>query len=123
MPKVYLWDSSLVPGEGARFENLVALHLLKFCHYLEDHQGYRMELLYLRSANGREVDFLVTCQRKPWFMVEAKVGEEQIENSIRAFQEKLGIPFAYQVVLHGTRDFVHEKIRCLPAHQFLAALM
>lgn len=123
MSKVYLWDSSLVPDEGARFENLVALHLLKFCHYLEDHQGYRMELLYLRSATGREVDFLVACQRKPWFMVEAKVGDERIEKSIRAFKEKLDVPFAYQVVLRGTRDFVQENIRCLPAHQFFAALV
>jgi predicted AAA+ superfamily ATPase len=123
MPKAYLWDTSLVTDEGARFENLVALHLLKFCHYLEDHQGYRTELLYLRDTVGREVDFLVTCQRKPWFLVEAKVGEEKIENSIRAFRDQLKVPFAYQVVLRGTGDFVREDIRCLPAHQFLAALL
>jgi len=123
MPKVYLWDTSLVSDEGARFENLVALHLLKFCHYLEDHQGYRTELAYLRSAGGREVDFLVSCQRKPWFLVEAKVGEKQIEKSIRVFREQLKVPFAYQVALHGTGDFVQEDIRCLPAHRFLAALI
>ena len=32
------------PEEGARFENLVACQLLKLCHFLEDTEGYRMEL-------------------------------------------------------------------------------
>lgn len=39
MPKAYLWDTSLVPEPGCRFENLVALHLSKLCHYLEDREG------------------------------------------------------------------------------------
>ena len=60
MPKLYLWDWSEVPDEGARFENLVAVHLLKFCHFIEDREGYRVELRYLRDRDGREVDFLVT---------------------------------------------------------------
>ena len=65
MPKAYLWDSSLVPDAGARFENLVALHLLKLCHLLEDAEGYRLGLHYVRDTAGREVDFLVTVDRRP----------------------------------------------------------
>jgi predicted AAA+ superfamily ATPase len=53
MPKAYLWDSSLVRDRAARFENLVALHLLKLCHLLEDREGYRIELRYLRDQAGR----------------------------------------------------------------------
>ncbi len=46
MPKAYLWDWSVVPSDGARFENLVAAHLLKLCHLLVtgpflDHRGWR----------------------------------------------------------------------------------
>ena len=41
MPKAYLWDSSLVPARAARFENLVASHLLELCHFLEDTRGTR----------------------------------------------------------------------------------
>ncbi len=40
MPKTYLWDWSLVPEAGPRFENLVAGHLLKYCHFLQDREGY-----------------------------------------------------------------------------------
>ncbi len=32
--KVFLWDYSEVPDEGAKFENLVGSHLLKFVHFL-----------------------------------------------------------------------------------------
>jgi hypothetical protein len=34
MPKAYLWDWSEVRDPGPRFENLVAMHLLKLCHFL-----------------------------------------------------------------------------------------
>ena len=34
--KLYLWDWSQVPGDGPRFENLVACQLLKYCHHQED---------------------------------------------------------------------------------------
>jgi hypothetical protein len=123
MPKVYLWDASLVPARGPRFENLVALHLLKLCHFLHDREGQDAELFYLRDRSGREVDFLVTVARRPWFAVEAKVSETRIDPAIAYFRTRLGIPWAYQIVLEGTRDFVEDGVRCLPAHNLFAALM
>ena len=123
MPKAYFWDLSLVPDPGARFENLVASHLLRFCHFLEDSEGYRMDLQYLRDVTGREVDFLVTCNRVPWFAVEAKVKDESINPSLHYFQRKMRIPWTYQVVLEGRRDFVEDGVRCLPAPRFLGALV
>ena len=123
MPKAYLWDWSLVRERGARFENLVALHLLKLCHFLEDAEGHRAELWYLRDRGGREVDFLVTVSRRPWFAVEAKVRETRISPALAFFRERLDLPFCYQVVLEGQRDFVQDGIRCLPADRFLGALV
>ncbi|MBU1090667.1 MAG: ATP-binding protein, partial [Candidatus Omnitrophica bacterium] len=35
-PKLYLWDWSEVKDEDAKFENMIASHLLKFCHFLFD---------------------------------------------------------------------------------------
>jgi predicted AAA+ superfamily ATPase len=123
MPKAYLLDPSLVPGHGERFENVVALHLLKLCHYLQDREGHRVELSHLRDMAGHEVDFLVTCDRKPWFAVEAKLSETAIGGSLRYFRDRLKIPFAYQVVLQGKRDFLKDGVRVLPAHRFLHALV
>jgi uncharacterized protein len=123
MPKTYLWDWSQVRERGPRFENLIALHLLKFCHYLHDHDGFNVELQYLRDTAGREVDFLLVVDRKPWLAVEAKVAETSIDPSLTYFRDRLKIPFVYQVVLEGKRDFVEKGVRCVPAKDFLSALI
>ena len=123
MPKVYLWDWSAVEDEGARFENLVALHLLKLCHFLEDSEGYRVALYYLRDRAGHEVDFLVTLDRKPWFAVEAKLSSSRIDPSLTYFRDRLAIPWTYQVTLNSSRDYLKDGIRCLPAARFLASLV
>jgi predicted AAA+ superfamily ATPase len=123
MPKAYLWDWSQVEERGPRFENLVAQHLLKFCHLLEDHGGHAAELWYLRDRSGKELDFLVTVKRKPWFAVEAKVSAAEIDPALEYFRERLGLEWCYQVVLDGKRDFEQRGVRCLPASQFLAALV
>lgn len=123
MPKAYLWDWTLVESRAARFENLVALHLLKLCHLLEDREGYATELRYLRDRSGREVDFLVVVGGKPWFAVEVKLSETRIDPSLVYFRDRLSLRHCYQVVLDGERDFVEDGIRCLPAPKFLAALV
>ena len=123
MPKAYLWDWSLVPAPGPRFENLVALHLLKFCHYLEDREGHPVVLHYLRDRNGREVDFLVTIGRKPWFAVETKLKASRPDPALLYFRDRLAIPWIYQVTLEGERDVVENGVRMLPAHVFLGALV
>ncbi len=122
MPKAYLWDWSLVPDAAARFENLMASHLLKFVHDLQDVDGQNVELCYLRDRAGHEVDFLITASGRPWLAVEAKLSETRIDPSIRYFQQRLKIPFVYQVVLEARRDFVEDGVRCVPAADFLAAL-
>jgi predicted AAA+ superfamily ATPase len=123
MAKAYLWDWSLVPAPGPRFENLVGVHLLKLCHFLQDREGVAAELHYVRDRVGREVDFLVTVDRKPWFAVEAKLSETRVDPALVYFRERLRIPAAYQVVLESDRDFVQDGIRCLPARKFLSALI
>jgi len=123
MPKAYLWDASLVSDRGARLESLVASHLLKMAHYLEDSEGHAVGLHYLRDRDGREVDFLVTWKRRPWFAVEVKLSETRVDPAVPYFRERLDIPWAYQVTLEGTRDFVENGVRVVPASRFLAALV
>jgi len=123
MSKAYLWDWSVVPSEGARFENLVASHLHKFCNFLEDREGHKVELRYLRDRTGKELDFLVTLGRKPWFAVEAKLSETAVDPALKYFRERLKIPWVYQVVRDTRRDFVEAGVRVLPAERFLGALV
>ena len=117
--KGYLWDWSTVKEPGKRFENFVACQLLKYCHYMEDAEGYPMELRYIRDTDKREVDFVVLQDNKPKFAVESKLKYSSTPPSIAYFAKRLKIP-AYYLVHTGKKDFEHATIplRVLPVHKF-----
>lgn len=121
-PKVYLWDWSEVPDAGARFENMVASHLLKFCHFLRDAQGWQAELHFMRDTTGREVDFLVTVDRKPWFCAECKLADTAVSPNLAALGDQVGVPLRYQVVMQDGVDFEKNGVRVMGAGKFLAGL-
>lgn len=122
-PKLYLWDWSELEDEDSRFENMVASHLLKFCDFLFDSQGYRARLYYIRNQEQREVDFLVAVNNKPWFCVEAKNKFREIAPSLKYFSVKLKIPFAYEVVKEEGIDFLKDNIRVISASKFLSGFV
>lgn len=121
-PKLYLWDWSQVENEGARFENMIALHLLKAVSFLYDVEGYKAELYFMRDFEGREVDFLITVNKKPWFAVEVKSSEKLISPHLKYFGEKLNIPFKYQAIKTSGVDFIKDGIRVISADKFLTGL-
>jgi len=108
--KLYLWDWSLCEEPAARLENLVASQLLKYCHLIEDTQGFEMELRYIRDHDKREIDFVVLKQRRPLFAVECKLGAKEPSPQLRYFAERLPIPAFYQVHL-GDTDNEYPAIR------------
>lgn len=113
--KLYLWDWSSCAAQSARFENLVASHLLKYCHRLEDTEGDAMELRFLRDAAGREIDFVVIRDKRPVFAVECKSGEKALSRNIAYFAERTPIPRYYQVHLGSAdREFRAARARLLP---------
>jgi hypothetical protein len=119
--KLYLWDWSTVPEPGPRFENFIACQLLKYCHFLEDTEGFRMDLRFLRDTDKREIDFVVLKEGKPLFAVECKTGERNINPALYYFKERTPIPEYYQV--HGgSRDYLRNGIRVLPVHTFCEEL-
>lgn len=115
--KLFLWDWSAVPDSGPRFENLVACQLLKYCHFLEDTQGFRMELRFLRDTDKREIDFVVLKEGRPEFAVECKTGERAVNPALFYFRDRIPIPRLYQVHA-GTRDYQKGGVRVLPFATF-----
>jgi predicted AAA+ superfamily ATPase len=108
--KLYMWDWSQCENPGARFENLVASNLLKYCHRLEDDEGDRMELTFVRDSMGRELDFVVLRDGKPLMAVECKTGEQELGRNIAYFAERTNIPRFYQVHT-GHKDYELPKVR------------
>jgi len=117
--KLYFWDWARVENPGARFENMVACHLLKYCHFIEDTQGYAMELRYIRDTDKREIDFVVMRDGQAEFAVECKSGDRDASPACRYFRERTDIPRFYQVHL-GERDFGNPEsgTRVLPFSSF-----
>ncbi len=120
--KLYLWDWSEINDEAVRFENCVASHLLKLTHFLQDYEGYKANLYFLRSAEKKEVDFLLTIDEKPWFAIEAKMNDTNVSSSLYYFKEKLQIPFCYQVIKKTNVDSLIKNVRVVSADRFLGGL-
>lgn len=121
--KLYLTDWSEVQDEGARFENLIASHLIKMVHFLQDRDGYDVQLFYLRNVDKKEVDFLISYNGLPWFSVEAKLAEKSISPALYYFRERLHIPYNFQVIAETGVDKRINDIRLISADRFLAALI
>lgn len=124
--KIYFWDWARASTEGARFENLVAVHLLRLVHWCEDVHGEHTELRYFRNRLGHEVDFIVLRRGKPWMAVEAKLSDGPVAPGLRYLLERLEVPHAFQVFQRGgegRRERIAARaVLVVPASRFLANL-
>jgi predicted AAA+ superfamily ATPase len=91
-PKYYLYDWCQVSDEGHMFENFIASHLWKACQIWTDTGEGNMDLHFIRDRMGREVDFLILKDRKPWFLVESKLAETKVDPNLKYFCGRLKIP-------------------------------
>jgi len=127
-PKIYLWDWSAIQDIGKKTENFIASHLLKAVHFWTDMGLGDYDLFYLRDKNKREVDFLVTKNKKPWFLVEAKHGDKpSLSQHLFYFQKETKAPFAFQVNLFGKfidrNCFESKEYLIVPGATFLSQLV
>ncbi|MGQ0656220.1 MAG: DUF4143 domain-containing protein [Betaproteobacteria bacterium] len=121
--KHYHFDWTLVPEPAARFENLVASHLLKWANFREDAEGHRTELRYFRDIEGREVDFVVAENGRPVLLVECKSSDRDVSPSLRYLKQRFPAAPAWQISAAGRRDYVsREGIRVAPAFALLETL-
>jgi len=126
-PKWFLRDWSGVPDEGARAETFVACHLLKAVEGWTDLGFGDFELRYLRDKQKREVDFLVVRDRKPWFLVEAKLTDTHLSPALAHFQRQTSASHAFQVVMDLSYEpadafTVHRPV-VVPARTLLSQLL
>jgi predicted AAA+ superfamily ATPase len=122
--KHYHFDWSVVDRPEARFENMVALHLLKWVHGEQDGKGRDVELRYFRDIDGREVDFIVTEKRKPILLVEAKWGDAPVDSSLKYLKARFPDCPAWQISATGKKDYRGaDGIRVAHALTFLKDLI
>lgn len=125
--KLYLWDWSEVENEASRFENLVALHLLKYCDYLTDSGEGDYELRYLRNKEKKEIDFLLLKNNRPWLPVEVKLNQEKLSENWKVFLPHINCPYALQVVnksnVFNIVELGEYKVLIISAEEFLRYLI
>ena len=122
--KHYHLDWTVVGDPGARFENLVACHLLKWCHYLQDTEGRDIELRYFRDIDRREVDFVIMEDGKALQFIECKSSRHSRGRSLKYLKARFPQAAALQIDLTGQDDVLtKDTIRILPATKLLGQLV
>jgi predicted AAA+ superfamily ATPase len=112
-PKFYFYDCAAPYDEGgARLENLVACALKKACDYQADAFGDKYALAYFRDRDGREVDFILTQNRKMKFCMEVKTSDAALSKHLVYVAERAKPEQAFQLVraLPRTREIGPVKI-------------
>jgi uncharacterized protein len=117
-PKVYFFDTGLVQGDdGVRYENLVAGHLLKHIHWQQDAQGREVDLHYVRTKDGAEVDFCLSHKAPTGdtltHLIECKLSDTKPHRALQRFAEQWTGAQAVQVVrnLRTEQDFGRIQLR------------
>ena len=96
--KIYLWDYGAIPNAAARFENLIALHLLKTCHFWSDTGEGEFKLHFLRNKEKQEIDFLMVRDGVPWLPVEVKLSDSELSPNWKRFSPMLSCKRGLQIV-------------------------
>ena len=121
-PKIYFFDNALVEGgDGIKFENLVALSLAKEAAADEDVHGIPATLRYIRTKDGREVDFCYVRGGKAQFLAEVKLSETNIAENLHYFCDRYHLP-GTQLVKELKRERKERNIEVRSAPLWLAAL-
>ncbi len=122
-PKIYFYDSGYVKGdEGRRLENTCAVCLLKHVDYLRDTQGENVSLNYVKTKEGKEVDFSLTGEDGIISLIEVKLSEDQPSPALRYYRKKMPAVPACQLVQHLRQEQHWNGIDVVNAGRWLAEL-
>lgn len=124
--KIYLWDWSEVETPGSRFENLIASHLLKACHFWTDTGKGNFDLFYLKNKSKQEIDFLITKNKKPWLPIEVKSQSTNLSPNWQSLLPQLNLDFGLQLVnknnINQEKGLNRLKVRIISTSAFLQLL-
>jgi hypothetical protein len=95
--KLYLFDYASIESPAVKFENMVALELLRAISNWNDLGLGNFSLHYLRNREKEEVDFLLLNNNNPILLIETKLSDDNAAKSLTKFQKVLNIP-AVQLV-------------------------
>jgi hypothetical protein len=123
--KLYLFDYAGLDSPAARFENMVALELLRAVSNWNDLGLGRFSLNYLRNKDKEEVDFLISNNHNPFLLIETKLSDDDAAKSLIKFQKILNTPAVQLVNKDGICKLISNnnlKILIISADHWLSML-
>jgi len=108
----------VIGDECACFENLVASSLLKRLHFLEDREGYRYELRYIRDKEHREVDFVILRDGILEELIEVKYGDKKVSRSLKYYAARLRPEKATQIVAELKNSYDENGITVIGPEEY-----
>ena len=122
-PKVYFYDAALVRGDwGVKLENAVAAMMLKHVHFLQDSLGREVELHYVRTKDGAEVDFVISDGREVTHLIECKATDNKPHPALKRFAEQHPEATPLQIVGDLRQPQTRDGIDIVDAGSWLAGL-
>jgi len=117
--KLYFFEWPLVFDSGLRFENLLAVNLLRMAVRFTEIGLGNFEVFYIRDKEKREVDFALVKDNKPVALFEAKESDSHISKPGRFYGKKMNLPL-FQIV-HKAKKVEAFPGNCfvIPASNFL----
>lgn len=104
-PKYYFYDHTYAGDDkGARLENIVACALIKELEYIEDTTGKNTSLHYLRTNDGKELDFLICIDSKATHLIEVKSADTDPASGFKHFSAYFPQAKCIQLVKNCTRN-------------------
>jgi hypothetical protein len=118
--KYYFYDWTMAADAGARYENAIAVSLLRLVNRWNELGLGEFDIRYVRNLQKQEVDFLLINHNKPVALFEAKVNDTAVSPAGNYFADLLKVPY-YQIVAQGENleAFPRERF-VVPAWQFCA---
>ena len=123
--KLYLLNYPEIENDGYKFENMVALELLRVIYNWNEYGYGRFSLHYIRNKEKDEVDFLIANSNKPILLIETKLSDETPARSLVNFQNNLNIPAVQLINKQGVFKYIKNntnKILIITASRWLSSL-
>ncbi len=120
--KFYFFDWTMVNDEGARFENAIAVFLLRLVSRLNELGIGDFDLRYIRKHQGQEVDFVLIKNNEPIALFEAKKHDSNLSKSGIYFSKLLKIPYYQLVSDYDIVEAYSENKYIVSAWRFLGLL-
>ncbi len=80
---------------------------------MEDRDGYRYELRYIRDKESREVDFVILKDDVIDELIEVKFSDDTVSRHLKYYAERLQPNRATQIVAHLKRPYSSGKIQVI----------